>query len=328
MTVNVKLGLKSMKKLCLPAAPDVYRDCLLFILFQFAGIFCIAQKPVPELWGLRVHDEAKALSQATIDQLEKQLKKYEDSTTNQIAVLIIPSLDGEVIENYSVRVVEKWKLGTKKNDNGVLLLIAIDDHKMRIEVGHGLEGVLTDAQSNRIIRNEMAPSFRRGDYDGGVTAAVNAIIMAIGGEYKATDAGNMGGEELGLKERIFIGLFVFGILGLFTFIALFSQGCAGWGLYAFLIPFYGTFPMFILGVTGGVGLLGLYIIGMPIAKVLIGKSAWGKAKMMKWQSSSGRTGSGWSLGSGWGSSGGGSFGGGGFSGGGGSFGGGGSSGSW
>jgi uncharacterized protein len=170
----------------------------------------------------------------------------------------------------------------------------------------------------------MAPHFRRGDYDSGVVAAIDAIIKAIGGEYKADDAGSIGGEGLTLKERIFIGLFVFGILGLFTFMALFSQGCAGWGLYAFLIPFYGTFPLFILGLTGGVGLLLFYLIGMPIAKIFIGRSAWGKSKMMKWQSSGGRAGSGWSLGSGWGSSGGG----GGFSGGGGSFGGGGSSGSW
>jgi uncharacterized protein len=286
-----------------------------------------SQKAIPELWGQRIHDEAKVLSTALVDQLEVKLKNYEDSTSNQIAVLIIPSLAGDVLEEYSLRVVEKWKLGTIKNDNGALLLIVTDDHKMRIEVGHGLEGTLTDAQSNRIIRNEMAPNFRRGDYDAGVTAAVDAIIRAIGGEYKADDSGTGTTAELGMKDRILIGLFVFGILGVFTFIAVFSQGCAGWGLYAFLIPFYATFPMFILGFAGGVGLLALYILGMPIAKLILGRSTWGKAKMMKWQSTSGRTGSGWSMGSGWGSSGGGG-GGSSFSGGGGSFGGGGSSGSW
>lgn len=293
--------------------------------FVFLALTAQAQKAVPELWGQRVHDEAKVLSQATVDNLEVQLKKYEDSTTNQIAILITPSLEGEILEEYSIKVVEKWKLGTKKNDNGVLLLIAVDDHKIRIEVGHGLEGVLTDAQTSRIIRNEIAPNFRRGDYDGGVTAAVNSMIKAIAGEYKAEDSGTLDNNDLNPKERIFIGLFVFGILGVFTFIALFSKGCAGWGLYAFLIPFYATFPMVVLGLQAGVGLLGLYIIGMPIAKILVGRSAWGQAKMMKWQSSGGRSsGGGWSMGSGWGSS----SGGGGFSGGGGSFGGGGSSGSW
>jgi uncharacterized protein len=300
----------------------------LVCLFSASSIPALAQKPIPELWGLRVHDEAKVLSQTTIDQLEVRLKKYEDSTTNQIAVLTIPTLGNEILEEYSLRVVERWKLGTKKNDNGALLLIVVDDHKMRIEVGHGLEGVLTDAQSNRIIRNEMAPNFRRGDYDTGVNAGIDGIMKVIAGEYKAEDSGTGDGEELPVKVKIFLGLFVFGILGVFTFIALFSKGCAGWGLYAFLIPFYAIFPMIILGITGGVGLLAFYIVGMPIAKLVVGKSAWGKSKMMKWQSTSGRAGSGWSMGSGWGSSGGGFGGGSGFSGGGGSFGGGGSSGSW
>ena len=102
---------------------------------------CIAQaqRAVPELWGHRIHDEAHILTQATVDNLEATLRKHEDSTTNQIAVLIIPSLDGEVLEEYSLRVAhDVWKLGSKNNDNGVLLLIAVDDRKMRIEVGYGL----------------------------------------------------------------------------------------------------------------------------------------------------------------------------------------------
>ena len=198
-----------MRKSCLqPTAPDSYWDLLFYagmisLLFLFISSSVYSQKAVPELWGQRIHDEAKVLSQNTIDQLEVQLKKYEDSTTNQIAVLIIPSLSGDVLEDYSIRVVEKWKLGTKKNDNGALLLIVIDDHKMRIEVGHGLEGVLTDAQSSRIIRNEMAPNFRRGDYDAGVTAAIQAMMKAIAGEYKANDTGTGTTAELSVKERIF-----------------------------------------------------------------------------------------------------------------------------
>jgi Beta-propeller domains of methanol dehydrogenase type len=159
--------------------------CLLSTLC-FATI-SYAQKTVPELWGQRVHDDAKVLRAETADALELKLKAHEDSTSNQIALLIIESLDGEVIEEYSLKVVEKWKLGTKSKDNGVLLLIAINDHKMRIEVGQGLEGVLTDALCNRIIRNEMAPNFRRDDYDAGVNAAVEAIIKAIAGEYAADE---------------------------------------------------------------------------------------------------------------------------------------------
>src|SRR5579859_4490502 len=158
--------------------------CLLLTLFSLPGL---AQKAVPELWGQRVHDEAHALRQETADQLEKELKAYEDSTSNQIAVLIVQSLDGDVLEEYSLHVAEKWKLGQKGKDNGVLLLIAVDDHKIRIEVGQGLEGVLTDAQCSRIIRNEIAPAFRRSEFDGGVAAGVSAIIKAIGGEYTADD---------------------------------------------------------------------------------------------------------------------------------------------
>ena len=128
---------------------------VLLLVFIVVPFLALAQKAVPELWGQRVHDDAHVLKQETIDALEKQLKAYEDSTSNQIAILTVQSLDGEVLEEYSLKVAEAWRLGQKDKDNGVLLLIAVDDHKMRIEVGHGLEGVLTDTHSNRIIRNEM-----------------------------------------------------------------------------------------------------------------------------------------------------------------------------
>ena len=127
---------------------------IFLLLSFFIPSLVSAQKEVPELWGMRVHDDAKVMSTQGIQRLESLLKAYEDSTTNQIAVLITPSLDGDVLEEYSLRVAEKWQLGQKERDNGVLLLIAIKDRKMRIEVGEGLEGVLTDALSNRIIRND------------------------------------------------------------------------------------------------------------------------------------------------------------------------------
>lgn len=295
-----------------------------------AGVDAFSQKAVPELWGTRVHDDAHVLKQETVDQLEKELKVYEDSTSNQLALLIVQSLDGEVLEEYSLKVAEKWKLGTKNKDNGVLLFIAVDDHKMRIEVGQGLEGVLTDAQSNRIIRNEIAPEFRRGDYDAGVKAGIDGIVKAIAGEYKADEGDNASGE-LTLGEKILWGTFIFGVLGLFSVIALFSTGCAGWGLYMFLIPFWAIFPWVILG-PNAIGLLAVYLVGLPIAKLMIGETKWGKAKMIKWQNSGSSGSSGSSWGSGWssGSSSSGSSWGGGssFSGGGGSFGGGGSSGGW
>jgi uncharacterized protein len=160
----------------------------LFFLAVLFPFFSFAQLAIPELWGTRVHDEAKVLSPEFVHRLEQLLKAHEDSTSNQIAVLIVPSLNGEVIEDYTLRVAEAWKLGQQKNDNGVLLFIAINDRKARIEVGEGLEGPLPDAIASQIIRNELAPYFRQDNYEGGVAAATTAIIKAIGGEYKADSA--------------------------------------------------------------------------------------------------------------------------------------------
>jgi uncharacterized protein len=283
-------------------------------LFLFSLIFfsSLAQKAIPELWDQRIHDEARVLKQETIDQLEKQLKQYEDSTTNQIAILTIQSLEGEVIEEYSLKVVEKWKLGTQGKDNGVLVLIAIDDHKMRIEVGLGLEGVLTDAICNRIIRNEMAPEFRRGDYDTGILAAIHSIVQAIGGEYSSTDkeGNDFDNMSTGGKIALAAGLFVF--LGIFAGIGLFSKGYMTWVLYAFMMPFYAVF----MGLMFGWWIFFGYVILYPLLRFWVIKSG---RKLMEWQSGGGVSGSGWSSSGSSGSS---------FSGGGGSFGGGGSSGGW
>lgn len=298
---------------------------MLLICFH-AGL---AQRAVPPLWGHRIHDEANVLTAETVEALELLLKQHEDSSTNQIAVLVIPSLDGDILEQYSLRVAhDEWKLGSANNDNGVLLLVVINDRKIRIEVGEGLEGVLPDAVTSRIIRNEMAPHFREQEYDAGIKAGVEAIIAAIGGEFTG-EATEEPQPDMTFQERLLIGAFIFGILGLFTFLGLFVKGCAGWFLYAFLIPFYAVFPMAILNPSVALSLLGVYIIGFPIAKLLIGNTAWGKRmiKSMGNANSSGGWGGGsWSGGrssGGWSSGGGG-----GFSGGGGSFGGGGSSGSW
>lgn len=288
------------------------------------SLSAFGQKAVPELWNVRVHDDAHVLKQETIDQLEKRMAHYEDSSSNQIAILVISSLDGESLEDYSIKVSDKWALGKKDKDNGVLLLIAVDDHKMRMEVGEGLEGVLTDAMSSRIIRNEMAPAFRRGDFDSGVTAAIDGIIKAIGGEYTAEDSNDL--EDLTTKQKILIGLGLYLFLGIFAFFALVMSGCTGWGLYAFLIPFYSIFPAILVSEKNWFlpGLI--YILGFPPLKLLVGRSAWGK-KIGTNMGGGSSGGGGWSSWTSGGSSWGGSSGGG-FSGGGGSFGGGGGSGSW
>lgn len=152
---------------------------LLFTLAAFAQ-----QKAVPPQNGEMIHDEANVLSANDKAMLEYIVKAEEDSTSNQIAVLIIQSLEGDDIDSYTNRVYNEWKLGQAKRDNGVLFLISIDDRQMRIEPGRGLEGALTDARSSQINRNQVAPYFRRGEYGEGVKAAVVAIIQSIKGEYE------------------------------------------------------------------------------------------------------------------------------------------------
>ncbi len=147
------------------------------------NVSAFAQRAVPAHGGVWVHDEANVLSPGTVAQLEQILKAERDSTSNQIAILIVPSLEGEDIDGFGIRVAEAWKAGDQKKDNGVIFIVSIQDRKMRIETGLGLEGVLTDALSSRINRNEVAPQFRQGNYDAGVLAGTIAIIQAIKGTY-------------------------------------------------------------------------------------------------------------------------------------------------
>lgn len=138
---------------------------------------------IPSQDGRMIHDDAHVLSSNDVAMLEYMVKAEEDSTSNQIAVLVINSLEGNDIDSYANRVYNAWKLGQAKRDNGILFLISIQDRQMRIEVGAGLEGILTDAQSSRINRNQVAPFFRKEQYGEGVKAGVVAIIQTVKGEY-------------------------------------------------------------------------------------------------------------------------------------------------
>lgn len=158
------------------------RIFLITFLFTLSHL-AYSQPAIPDHGGFWVHDEANIISPSAKARLESILQAERDSTTNQIAILVIRSLQGGSLEEYTLRVAEKWQLGKKDRDNGVLLFVAVDDRLMRIETGYGLEGSLTDAISSRIIRNELAPRFRNGDYEGGIEAGVMAIIHAIKGEY-------------------------------------------------------------------------------------------------------------------------------------------------
>jgi len=148
---------------------------VLVVLFTFSSAFSLS---VPNLEG-RVNDLAGILSSGEKQILDTELKSVEENTSSQVAVLIISSLQGEILEDYSLKVSEQWKLGQKDYDNGVLLLISVNDKKLRIEVGYGLESILTDAKCNYIIRHDIVPSFRNGDYFGGILNGTKTITGII-----------------------------------------------------------------------------------------------------------------------------------------------------
>ncbi|HEX5804224.1 MAG TPA: TPM domain-containing protein [Azospira sp.] len=297
---------------------------------------------VPYLSG-RITDNAEILSAETRQRLGERLQAHEAETGNQIAVLTVSSLDGESVEAYAEQVFNTWKLGQKGKDNGVLVLVAPSERRLRIEVGYGLEGTLTDVAASRIIRNVMTPRFKEGNFDAGVDEGVQAVIDQLGGIELAAEAAPAGGEgadgpsesffegpELPLTERILIGAFIFGIIGLFTVLGVLTPGI-GWFIYFFLIPFWAMFPIVVVGGTGTLILLGLYLVGFPIAKLLVKRMPWyekasrdiqskGSARVGGFTIGGGSSDSSWSSSSSSSSSG--------FSGGGGSSGGGGASGSW
>jgi len=298
---------------------------------------------VPYLTG-RVNDNAQILSENTRKSLADTLKEHENRTTNQIVILTIPSLEGESIEDFANKVFNEWKLGQKDKNNGVLIVIVPDERKMRIEVGYGLEPTLTDLLSGRIIRDIMAPRFREGDFDGGITDGTLAVISILNGNelpespalYDTasssvqSDISGFENPDMSITMRILLGAFIFGIIGLFTIIGILTPG-VGWFLYLFLIPFWAMFPIVIVGTNGALICLITYLILFPATKLFLKKSPWykkakndlrtkGKASIGGFVVTSGSSGGSWSSGS--------SSSGGGFSGGGGSSGGGGASGRW
>ncbi|HPR17301.1 MAG TPA: TPM domain-containing protein [Candidatus Cloacimonadota bacterium] len=156
---------------------------LLVSILLFSSLSALG---VPALKG-HVNDYANVLTSQQKTKLESYLTNYEQATSIQVALLTIKSLQGENLENYSMQVAEKWKLGQKEQDNGVLLLVAMQEKKLRIEVGYGLEGTLTDAKSGYIIRNYIVPSFKTGDYFNGISAGIGAITGVLSKDLVITD---------------------------------------------------------------------------------------------------------------------------------------------
>jgi len=257
----------------------------------------------PTLGNSRIVDEAGLFSQAQKATLENTLATHESNTTNQIVVVTLSSLQGNDIADYGYQLGRAWGIGTKEHNNGVLLIIAPNERKVRIEVGYGLEGALPDAIANSIIQNTILPAFKQNNYFEGARRGVNAIISAVKGEYKASPKTKKSSSKSFIVPILFF-LFI-GFNAFFhsrqsqskrvfpsLFFGLFA-GVLSWFMFTLLgFSFLIAFVVFVLTYFGG-------------------------------SLGGGTTGS-------WGSSGGGSSGGGfsGFSGGGGSFGGGGASGSW
>ena len=173
-----------------------------FILFCFSVGLAQPQIPKLKMWAT---DLTNTLSQSELSELNKRLESYEDTSSNQVLVLMIPSLEGYPIEMLAEETATKNKIGTEKLDNGILLLIAKEDKELRIEVGYGLEGAIPDAIASSIIRNVIRPQFRNNEYFLGISDGINAIIKAIGGEYQADDSD---ADSEGFPFFIFIIIFV------------------------------------------------------------------------------------------------------------------------
>ena len=215
----------------------------LFVIIGLLWCFCLAAAevipPAPEHY---FNDYANVISPATASRLDRTLEDFEKQTSSQILVVVYPKMQSDSsIEDYTVRVARAWKVGQKVKNNGAVLFVFVQDRKLFIQVGYGLEGVLPDARCKQIIENEITPRFKQGDYDGGLTAGVAAMIAAAKGEYVGTgqtvnQSNHRGGSVLSHYWLLFLILFlifVFGSRGrrsgLGTGWVVGGGGWGGWG---------------------------------------------------------------------------------------------------
>jgi uncharacterized protein len=186
------------------------RACILALVLCWA-FATSADVAVPPLTG-RVVDQTATLSSSDIATLTQRLKDLELRKGSQVAVLIVPTTAPETIEQYSIRVAEAWKIGRKKIDDGALLVVAKDDHKLRIEVGYGLEGALNDVTAERIIDEVITPKFRGGDFAGGIAAGVDRIIGVIDGEKLPAPESRQSSGSSGSIENLFNPILIFAVI--------------------------------------------------------------------------------------------------------------------
>jgi uncharacterized protein len=284
------------------------RSWLMLAMALLLPLCVHAADAVPKL-ARHVTDLTGTFSAAQVDQLDAQLVTLEKAKGAQLVVLVVGSIGDQDIAQYSLAVAEANKIGRKGADDGVLLLIAKNDRRVRIEVGYGLEGAIPDAASARIIREYIAPKFRTGDYAGGITDAVGALTLLIDGESLPPPVRGAPDEHrpgLGLQHGLLLGLF-----------AAF-----------FLRSMLGRASVWVRAPLGAILIGGLLWLLISMGAGILGAVIGGGLMLMPGGAGRSIGGGGWGGfgGGGWGS--GGSSGGGGFSGGGGSFGGGGASGGW
>jgi uncharacterized protein len=269
---------------------------------------------VPQLTG-RVVDQTGTLSSSDIGVLNAKLQAFETRKGSQIVVLIVPTTEPETIEQFSIRVAEAWKIGRKKIDDGAILVVAKNDRHLRIEVGYGLEGILTDVTSRRIIDEIITPKFRSGDFAGGISAGVDRMISVIDGEPLPTPSRTVNFGNWDDLETLFYFV-LFGPLVVGGFLRAMLGRLLGSAATGAAV---GALAWFVIGSAAiglGIGVLGAILTFIADLFPGIGLGT-GSSRGGSW--SSGSSSGGWSSGSSSDS---------GFSGGGGSFGGGGASGSW
>jgi len=185
----------------------------LLLLLLGAGLSAVcsagAGEALPPSPSHYVTDTTGDIPAPLVAQLNQRLAEFERQTSNQIVAVVAPSLpSGTTLEDYAQSLYHAWKIGTKKNSNGVLILVFVQDRKIRIQPGYGLEGALPDALCNRIIRETMAPAFLAGNYAAGLSAGINAVMQATKGEYKGTGHAS---SKSALKDFLFspLGFFLF-----------------------------------------------------------------------------------------------------------------------
>lgn len=222
---------------------------------------------VPQLTG-RVNDYAGVLSPEAKAGLERKLAGFEHDQSTQVAVLIIPSLQGDDIDQFAIRVAEQWKPGQKGKDNGVLLVLAKAERKVRIEVGMGLQGVLPDITASRIIRDVMRPYLKDNNYDQGISAGADAIMAATSGEFKASpkDAPRKPRNSSPSAITLFLlAAVAAAILGTFSRYLGGMAGAVGLPMAAwFALPGIGLLTLLLIAAAGFAGglLLGILFSGI------------------------------------------------------------------